>query len=163
MSSVYYTDGSCKANGKDNASGGFGVVKIDKDDNILWEYQSFKEPTTNNEMELMAILEALNHIKDTEDSNFLKPIIYSDSAYAVNLINNWMYSWERNGWTRPKNQPVKNLEIIKQIRTLAHLAEVRKVPGHSGIKWNEYVDFLATGKIKLLKEQEYETKDSITF
>lgn len=98
----------------------------------------------------MAILTTLRHINQQEII-FLKPIIYSDSAYCVNLINDWMYKWERNGWRRPKNQEVKNLEIIKEIYALAHLAEIRKVPGHSGIKWNEYVDGLATGKIKIQK------------
>ena len=58
-----------------------------------------------------------------------------------------MYKWERNGWKRPKNQEVKNLEIIKQIFELADIAELRKVSGHSGIYWNEYVDKLATKKI----------------
>lgn len=148
MSRVYYTDGSAKGNGTNKSSGGYGVVEVDEN-NILWEYQDFKSPTTNNEMELMAILKALEHINENEKTEFLKPIIYSDSAYCVNLINDWMYGWERNGWKRPKNQEVKNLEIIKKIFNLADIANIRKVAGHSGIKWNEYVDGLATGKIKI--------------
>lgn len=102
-------------------------------------------------MELMAILTALRRISQQEII-FLKPIIYSDSAYCVNLINDWMYKWQQNGWKRPKNQEVKNLDIIKEIYTLASLAEIRKVPGHSGIKWNEYVDGLATGRINLKQQ-----------
>ena len=149
MSVVYYTDGSCKANGSSNSSGGYGIVEIDDNNNILWQYQDFKSPTTNNEMELMAILTALKHIDSSGEVGFLKPIIYSDSAYCVNLITDWMYKWEQNGWKRPKNQEVKNLEIIKQIFELADIAEFRKVPGHSGVKWNEYVDGLATAKIKI--------------
>ena len=149
MSNIFYTDGSAKGNGTSHSSGGFGVVQIDNNDNIIWEYQDTKTPTTNNEMELMAILTALQHINESNQISFIKPIIYSDSAYCVNLINDWMYSWERNGWKRPKNQEVKNLEIIKQIYKLANLAEIRKVPGHSGIKWNEYVDKLAKNEIKI--------------
>lgn len=149
MSRTYYTDGACSGNGSSSSKGGYGVVEIDDNNNLLWEYQDFKSPTTNNEMELMAILQALQHINENGEVSFLKPIIYSDSAYCVNLINNWMYSWERNGWKRPKNQEVKNLGIIKQIFELADIAEIRKVPGHSGIQWNEYCDALATGKIKL--------------
>jgi len=99
-------------------------------------------------MELMAILYALKHI-EIEEISFMKPVIYSDSAYCVNLINDWMYSWERNGWKRPKNQEVKNLDIIKQIFELADIAEIRKVKGHSDNYWNNYVDELATGKIKI--------------
>lgn len=151
MSDIFYTDGSAKGNGTSHSSGGFGVVQVDENDNIIWEYQDIKSPTTNNEMELMAILTALQHINESKQINFTTPIIYSDSAYCVNLINDWMYSWERNGWRRPKNQEVKNLDIIKQIFELAKLAQIRKVPGHSGIKWNEYVDSLATGKIKIQK------------
>lgn len=149
MSKTYYTDGSAKANGFINSSGGFGVVEIDQDNNILWQYQEFKSPTTNNEMELMAILYALNHIKENNEDGFFKPIIYSDSAYCVNLINEWMYNWEKNGWKRPKNAPVKNLEIIKQIYKIAKIADIRKIKGHSGNIWNEYVDKLATGTIKI--------------
>ena len=147
MNKVYYTDGACSANGKSNSSGGWGVVEVNSNDEILWQDQGFKAPTTNNEMELTAILAALKHIK--EEDSFLIPIIYTDSAYCCNLINTWMYSWERNNWTRPKNQEVKNLKIIKQIFVLAHLADIKKVSGHSGVKWNEYVDKLATGNIKI--------------
>ena len=147
MKYTYYTDGACRGNGTSNSSGGWGVVEIDENNNIIWQSQGTKSPTTNNEMELTAILNTLNHIK--EENNFIQPILYTDSAYCCNLINTWMYSWERNGWVRPKNQEVKNLEIIKEIFQLAKLADIKKVPGHSGIEWNEYVDKLATGKIKI--------------
>ena len=148
---IYYTDGSATGNGTENSIGGFGIVEVDENNNILWEYQENNlKYETNNSMELTAILQALKHI-EIEETSFMKPIIYSDSAYCVNLINDWMYSWERNNWKRPKNQEVKNLEIIKQIFDLADIASIRKVAGHSGIKWNEYVDGLATGKIKITR------------
>ena len=139
---TYYTDGSTSNNGYSNSFGGWGVVEIDENNNIVWQDQGNKAPTTNNEMELTAILKALEHISQ-EEVNFIKPIIYSDSAYCVNLINTWMYNWERNGWRRPGDQEVKNLELIKQIFELAKIADIRKVAGHSGIEWNEYVDRLA--------------------
>ena len=146
---IYYTDGSATGNGTENSIGGFGIVEVDENNNILWEYQENNlKYETNNSMELTAILYALNHI-EVEEASFLKPIIYSDSAYCVNLINDWMYSWERNGWKRPKNQEVKNLNLIKQIFELADLAEIRKVKGHSDNKWNEYADKLATGVYKI--------------
>jgi ribonuclease HI len=145
----YYTDGSATGNGTENSIGGFGIVEVDENNNILWEYQGNNlKYETNNSMELTAILYALNHI-EIEEVSFMKPIIYSDSAYCVNLINDWMYSWERNGWKRPKNQEVKNLNLIKQIFELADLAEIRKVKGHSDNKWNEYADKLATGEYKI--------------
>ena len=146
---TYYTDGSATGNGTENSIGGFGIVEVDENDNILWEYQENNlKYETNNSMELTAILYALNHI-EIEEASFTKPIIYSDSAYCVNLINDWMYSWERNGWKRPKNQEVKNLNLIKQIFELADLAQIKKVKGHSDNKWNEYADKLATGVYKI--------------
>lgn len=146
---TYYTDGSATGNGTENSIGGFGIVEVDENGNILWEYQENNlKYETNNSMELTAILYALNHI-EIEEASFMKPIIYSDSAYCVNLMNDWMYSWERNGWKRPKNQEVKNLNLIKQIFELADLAEIRKVKGHSSNKWNEYADKLATGVYKI--------------
>ena len=98
-------------------------------------------------MELMAILTALKYIE--KQDYFVKPIVYTDSAYSFNIINNWMFTWARNGWKRPKNQEIKNLDIIKQIYELAYLAEIKKVPGHSGITGNEIADQLATGRRKV--------------
>ena len=152
MGSIFYCDGSCKANGSENSSGGFGVIELDNN-NIIYQYQEFKSPTTNNEMELMAILHILKKLdkeKKIKDNNFtIVPTIYSDSAYCVNIINDWMYKWEKNNWLRPKNQEIKNLNIIKEIYNLAHLAHIEKVKGHSINKWNNYVDQLATGTILL--------------
>ena len=146
---IFYCDGACSSNGYSNASGGYGVIEI-KDDKIIYKYQDFKSPTTNNEMELMAILHILQKLNEEKNNDFYEtPIIYSDSAYCVNIYNTWMYGWERNNWTRPKNQEIKNLDIIKQIYNLKHLAKVEKVKGHSGNIWNQYCDELATGKIKL--------------
>ena len=143
---VFYTDGSAKNNGYENSSGGYGAIEIE-DNKIIYQYQNFKSPTTNNEMELMAILHILQKLK--EENEFEVAIIYSDSAYCVNIINTWMYGWERNNWMRPKNQEIKNLDIIKQIYDLKYLAKVEKIKGHSGDVWNDYVDKLATGKIKI--------------
>ena len=60
-----------------------------------------------------------------------------------------MFKWEKNNWKRSKGQEVKNLEIIKQIYELKNLAQVEKVKGHSTDIWNNYVDQLATGKVKI--------------
>ena len=155
MSNIYYVDGSCKNNGSINSSGGFGVIEI-LDNNIIYEYQEFKTPTTNNEMELSAILHVLKKLdkeKNFCDNNFtIVPIIYSDSSYCCNIINDWMYKWEKNNWLRSRNEEIKNLDIIKEIYNLKDLARVAKVKGHADNKWNNYVDELATGKKLLIKE-----------
>ena len=152
MNRIFYCDGSAKNNGYENSSGGYGVVEI-QNNKVIYQFQDFKSPTTNNEMELMAILHIFQKLDKEKNLNYYEfqelPIIYSDSAYCVNIINDWMFSWERNGWKRPKNQEVKNLEIIQQIYNLHNLAKVEKVKGHSGNVWNEYCDQLATGKVKI--------------
>lgn len=151
MARIFYTDGSCKANGYSNSSGGFGVIEIDANDQLIYQYQEFKSPTTNNEMELMAILHVLQKLdkeKKISHNNFvITPVVFSDSAYCVNIINDWMFNWEKNDWKRPRDQEIKNLNIIKQIFELKELAQIKKVKGHSDNKWNNYVDKLATGDI----------------
>ena len=62
MGRKFYVDGSCKNNGSINSNGGYGAIEIDNDDNIVYQYQEFKSPTTNNEMELMAILHILKKL-----------------------------------------------------------------------------------------------------
>lgn len=105
---TFYTDGATSNNGYENSSGGFGVIELDEQNNICYEYQEFKAPTTNNEMELMAILHTLQYIQK-ESNNFIKPIIYTDSAYCYNIITNWMYSWEK---IIGLDQKIKRLKIL---------------------------------------------------
>ena len=143
----YYSDGACSGN---PGPGGFGWVLI-HDDEIIYKGAGYEKNTTNNRMELMAILKILEY----HDKEILTPylIICSDSAYCCNLISSWMYSWQRNGWRRPRNQEVKNLDIIKEIFYYANKYDItmEKVAGHSGIKWNEYVDKMAVEALELAK------------
>ena len=150
MRKTYYTDGSAKGNGTDKSSGGYGVVEIDENNNIIWQDQGFKSPTTNNEMELMAILTALQHINKSGEVGFLKPVIYSDSAYCVNIINDWMYNWEKNGWIKGDGKVPENLEVVQAFFEVSKMIEVTfvKVKGHSKNSFNELADNLATGKVK---------------
>ena len=69
--------------------------------------------TTNNRMELVAILYALELTQTKYKQE--KCVIKSDSAYCVNMFNDWIYNWQRNGWVRQKNQPIENLDLVKQI------------------------------------------------
>lgn len=136
----YYTDGSSRGN---PGPGGWGYILLQE--GHLLEYSSGQEEnTTNNRMELKAILEVAKLAAEHPKVGF---IIHSDSAYCVNTINTWMWSWAKNNWKRSKNQPVENLDLIKQLYNLFDTeffnACVRKVPGHSGLLGNELADRLA--------------------
>ena len=107
---IIFTDGSCRSNGKENSIGGYGVVVCDDENNVTACFREDKEHTTNNEMELMAILCAMEKYGKWP----VEITVYSDSAYAVNTFNEWMFSWAQNDWTRgPKHEPIKNLELIQ--------------------------------------------------
>ena len=102
--------------------------------------------TTNNEMELKAILYVF--LKYGHQSP--APTIYSDSAYCVNSLNQWIYSWARNGWIKSDKKPPENLEIMKlfyEYYQKGYKMNLVKVKGHAGNLWNEVADGLATGRL----------------
>ena len=137
-----YVDGSCRGN---PGPGGFGVVVLE-DEKVINVFSMKEDQTTNNRMEMSAILWVLAAYGD------LNPIVYSDSAYAVNTFNTWMWNWKRNGWKRSKNKPVENLDLVQKYDSLiskGYKIELRKVAGHTGIKWNEIADALATGRMTI--------------
>ena len=137
----FWTDGACSGN---PGPGGWGYVSINNNKLTHMGYGSNPQ-TTNNRMELTAILEIAREAALDLDNKY---IIYSDSAYCVNLINQWMWNWVKNNWKRPKNKPVENLDLIKKLYCLFSIdffnVEVRKVQGHSGVLENELADRLAT-------------------
>mgnify|MGYP003326130571 CR=1 FL=1 len=102
---IIYTDGACAGN---PGPGGFGVVVLDDDENIIETYSKHNDYTTNNKMELSAILYAF--IKYGKQKT--APIVYSDSAYAVNTFNQWMWGWASRGWIKSDNKIPENLEFI---------------------------------------------------
>ena len=155
-----YVDGSAKNNGAKENNGGFGVVVLIKDENkksgfrIDTMYSKQINNTTNNRMELSALLYALALTQTKYKDNIC--VIKSDSAYCVNIFNDWIYSWERNGWVRQKNKTIENLDLIKQIWEYRKINFpnfiVEKVQGHAGILGNEISDSLSTAnKTKLHK------------
>ena len=153
---VIYTDGSCLGNGKSVNSGGFGVVVLDNDEKLLYNYSKRSENTTNNREELKAILYSfLNYGVNINNplygfNNYDIPIVYSDSNYCVQTFNEWMFNWARNGWTKSDHKQPENLDLIQAYYDWyqkGYRIDLRKVKGHSGNKWNEIADNLATGKI----------------
>lgn len=131
-----FTDGSCYPN--PGGPGGWGCVFLFND--------KYKElfggcpSTTNNEMELMAILQGLRTLKSQKHP----VIVYSDSQYCVNSVSVWHNGWARRNWHTASGTPVKNAELIKEIVGLSQTHTVFKwVKGHAGISYNERADILA--------------------
>lgn len=131
-----FTDGSCEPN---PGPGGWGWVWVD-DGEILAEGHGGEPDTTNNRMELTALIEAMQALPDDRDV-----VVYSDSQLCVKTINEWAPGWEARGWKR-KGGPIKNLDLVKKLLALARAkprVELRWIRAHDGTRWNEYADALA--------------------
>lgn len=135
-----YTDGGCRGNGKEISIGGYGIVMLYGEHKK--EVKAGTTDTTNNIMELTAVIEGLKLLKKPCQVN-----LYSDSAYVVNAINDdWISNWKKNGWkTANKKSPVKNKELWEELDELIRIHKVTfiKVKGHSGDKYNDRCDELA--------------------
>lgn len=148
MSLVVFTDGACS---KNPGVGNWGLVAVNSetDEVIAAKTGIQKQLTTNNEMELTAIVVAFKEYGVNQDE-FQYPVVYTDSNYAYKTLTEWYKGWKRNGWKRPKDQPVANLELIQEYDALwesGKRIELRWVRGHAGNEWNEIADKLATGKL----------------
>ena len=144
---IIFTDGSCLKNGSENNEGGFGVVILDDNGNFIDCYQKQSNNTTNNAEELKAILYALLRFGKVRPA----PIVYSDSAYCVNSLTQWLPGWARNNWTKSDGKSPENLELMKafyEYSLKGYQIELVKVKGHAGNFWNEIADGLATNKLK---------------
>ena len=145
---IIYVDGSCNNNGIFPNKGGFGVVILDENENLLNTYYETEENTTNNRQELKAILYAFENYGVKQGDI---PIVYSDSNYCVQTFNNWMFNWAKKGWLKSNNQSPENLDLIQKYYNLyqeGYRIELRKIKGHVGHPWNELADKIATGKEK---------------
>ena len=138
---IVFTDGSSLGN---PGPGGWGVLlaypKLDE----LIELGGTKLKTTNNEMELTAIVSALSYAINSEAHVHL----YTDSQYAINGVTDWMYTWVKNGWQTSTKEPVKNKEIWEMLYTLVtergeKTISWHHVRGHVGVPGNERVDDIA--------------------
>ena len=153
---IIYTDGSAHPN---PGPGGFGVVVLDNNENLLYTYsKQCAEPVTNNEMELKAILYSfLNYGININDWNINVPIVYSDSNYCVQTFNDWMFKWANNNWIKSDKKVPENLELIQAYYNWyqkGYRIDLRKIKGHNGHLGNELADKLATGEIKTFEEAE---------
>lgn len=135
-----YTDGACSGN---PGAGGWGAILMSG--NIKKEFSGFNKETTNNKMELTAVIEALKKLKKPCDVD-----LYSDSAYVVNAINQgWLNNWKSNGWRGSDKKSVKNIELWTELDSLLEIHDVHfiKVKGHADNEFNNRCDALATGEI----------------
>lgn len=134
-----YTDGGCRGNGNDQAIGGYGAVLMygDKKKEIRKGFRA----TTNNIMELMAAIAALELLKEP-----CMVKLYSDSAYLVNCFHQgWIDKWQKNGWKTANKEQVKNEELWRRLLELTrfHSIQFIKVKGHADNEFNNRCDELA--------------------
>ena len=145
---VYYTDGAASNNTTRN--GGWAWCRVDNDTIITYDSGNSKD-TTNNIMEMTAIIQAM---EDAISNNFISSIFYTDSAYIANcFIQKWYENWRRNNWITSKRTPVLNRELWEKILYYveSYGFSVLKVKGHSTNIFNNYADELA---VKAKKELE---------
>ena len=137
-----YTDGACSGN---PGKGGWGAILIyNKKERYI---SGSKQLTTNNQMELIATIEALKAI--------LKPsniALYTDSQYVKNGITSWIFNWKKNGWKTANKKPVANKDLWIELEKYVDFHSVNWfwVKGHSGDHYNEIADELA---VKAMNER----------
>jgi len=136
-----FTDGSCEGN---PGPGGWGFVWVE-DDRIIAAQSGFDPSTTNNRMELTALIAAYRALPDD-----CAVTVHSDSQLCVKTINEWADGWKRRGWRR-KSGPIANLELVQELYDLANRhpdVELVWIKAHDGSRWNEYADALATSFLR---------------
>jgi ribonuclease HI len=142
---VIYTDGACKGN---PGPGGWGaLLQAGGTEKELFGGEPL---TTNNRMELMAVIQALTALKRPCEVN-----LYLDSEYVRKGITEWIHGWKAKGWRTASKQPVKNVELWQQLDVLVHQAGHRIswhwVKGHAGDIGNERADALANRGVALIQ------------
>lgn len=130
-----FTDGSSLGN--PGAGGWCAILRYNNHEKIL---KGGKKQTTNNEMELKAVLEALKTLKQPVEAT-----IFTDSKYVVNGINEWVYKWAKNGWKTSKKKDIEHKEMWQEIYSLLQKHKVKAVwiKGHANHKENELCDKIA--------------------
>ena len=134
-----YTDGACSGN---PGKGGWGAVLVYK--SAEKELSGAEENTTNNRMELTAVIKALKQLKEP-----CKVVLTTDSKYVCDSINKgWVYSWQQNNWKKADKKPALNVDLWEQLLELLQIHQVDFVwvKGHNGHKYNERCDQLAVNE-----------------
>ncbi len=143
-----YTDGGCSGN---PGPGGWGYVIIFGEK--IYKSSGCEKKTTNNKMELTAVIKALEAYKNLCAENSLgnqEARVFTDSAYVKNGITSWIITWLKNGWKTADKKDVKNKELWIALKNISDQISLKWhwVKGHSGDKWNEECDALVKKEIK---------------
>jgi ribonuclease HI len=138
-----YTDGACRGN-----PGPGGWAALLSCDGREKEISGAEAHTTNNRMELLAVIRALESLKKPQ----VRVRVFTDSQYVRKGITEWLASWKSRGWRTAAKKPVMNQDLWEQLDALAapHTIEWHWVPGHAGVPGNERVDRLANQAIDSL-------------
>lgn len=144
MELYIYTDGSCRGNGSENAVGAWGFVALDEYMCVEKEYAEVEHNTTNQRMEIRAVIAGCEwgkrNVWKSEDDEIH---IYTDSAYIHNCHDQkWYINWQKNGWKNSKKEPVANKDLWEQLIPYFEDSQIyfHKVKGHNDDKWNCYID-----------------------
>jgi ribonuclease HI len=134
-----YTDGACSGN---PGPGGWGAVLLFKD--TRKELSGGEPDTTNNRMELMAAISALEALKRS-----CEVVLHTDSVYVKDGVTKWIHGWKKNGWKTADKKPVKNVDLWQRLDEAAgkHKVSWRWVKGHAGHELNEAADALARAAV----------------
>ncbi len=141
---ILYTDGACSGN---PGPGGWGVVIVQ--DGKVEELSGGELDTTNNRMEMRAVIEAMRTLRKGESVE-----LWTDSQYVQKGVTEWVSGWKKRGWRTAGGQAVKNKDLWQEILHIAEGLNVRWLwlKGHAGHQWNEKADSLARAAIDAIKK-----------
>ena len=138
---LVWTDGACSGN---PGNGGWGVL-IKYIDGKAIQLSGSEINTTNNRMEMLAVIEGLKYLK-----NYTNIVVHTDSKYVMDGITNWIHTWKTNNWKNSQKKDVKNKDLWQELDNISRNFKIKWkwVKGHSGIEENDIADLLATNAIK---------------
>jgi ribonuclease HI len=157
MNFIIYTDGACINNKTNEGYGAWSFFILNEKGEELIHKFGQERNTTNNRMEMRAVIEALKTIQEKYDINN-NVIIYCDNNYVNDGASQWIYNWEKRGWKfkgkKRSRKEIKNLDLWKEIFELNKQQTIsyRWVKGHSGDYWNERCDVVAESMAEVLRD-----------